>query len=278
MSVAVAAPADRRFRRAHVKPARRRLAWRPVWLALRLALAAAAVGYGGWRLAAVALEAEWLQVSHVTVRGHQRLSTGEALALVDGMRGENLLALDLDRWRARLLASPWVEDATLRRILPGRVEVVVRERRPMGIARLGRVLYLVDAQGVIIDEYGPAYADLDLPLIDGLGRAAEGRVDEARARLAARVLTDLAAQPDLAARVSQIEVSDVFDAVVILEDDTARLRLGHTDFARRLQEYVDLAPALRERVADIDYVDLRFGERVYVRPRQAAGKNGPPRR
>ena len=37
-------------------------------------------------------------------------------------------------------------------------------------------------------------------------------------------------------------------------------------FLERLQSYVDLAPALRERVSEIDYVDLRFGERVYVRP------------
>jgi hypothetical protein len=29
---------------------------------------------------------------------------------------------------------------------------------------------------------------------------------------------------------------------------------------------VDLAPALRKSVPDIDYVDLRFDERLYVRP------------
>ena len=44
------------------------------------------------------------------------------------------------------------------------------------------------------------------------------------------------------------------------------LRLGEQDFVDRIQGYLDLAPALRERVADIDYVDLRFGERLYVRP------------
>jgi cell division septal protein FtsQ len=33
-----------------------------------------------------------------------------------------------------------------------------------------------------------------------------------------------------------------------------------------VQSYVDLAPALHQRVPDIDYVDLRFDERVYVRP------------
>jgi hypothetical protein len=44
------------------------------------------------------------------------------------------------------------------------------------------------------------------------------------------------------------------------------LRLGEDDFVNRVQEYLDLEPTLRERVAEIDYVDLRFDERLYVRP------------
>jgi cell division septal protein FtsQ len=203
------------------------------------------------------------------------------MALVDGMRGEHILAVDLDRWRASLLASSWVEDAHLRRVLPSRVEVVVRERQPMGIARLGRTLYLVDPRGVLVDEYGPAYADVDLPLVDGLaGAPVEGGpvVDERRAALAARLLADLGEQADLLALVSQIDVSDLFDAVVLLDGDQARLRLGDRDFAARLSEYLTLAPALRERVANIDYVDLRFGERVYVRPRAGDTRRAVSRR
>jgi cell division septal protein FtsQ len=70
----------------------------------------------------------------------------------------------------------------------------------------------------------------------------------------------------VARRVSQIDVSDVRDAVVILDGETALLHLGDTQFAERLQSYLDLAPALHARVPNIDYVDLRFDERVYVRP------------
>ena len=44
-------------------------------------------------------------------------------------------------------------------------------------------------------------------------------------------------------------------------------------FLERLQSYLELAPALRERVPEIDYVDLRFGTRVYVRP-AALAKGG----
>jgi cell division protein FtsQ len=267
---AVAAPADKRFRRARAKPARKRkVSGRDVWLVTRLAVVLGLAVYGGWRGTALVLGAPVLQVSRISMRGNERLSNGEVLALLDGLRGRNILTVDLDEWQQRLLASPWVEEARVRRILPSRIDVQVHERRPIGLSRLAGALYLVDARGVVIDEYGPNYADLDLPLIDGLAAApseATSAVDEARARLAARVIAALESRPDLARRVSQIDVSDAHDAVVILEGDTVMLRLGEENFADRIQEYLDLAPTLRERVADIDYVDLRFDERLYVRP------------
>jgi cell division protein FtsQ len=238
---AVAAPADKRFRRAQVKPARKRqVSGRPFWPVAKLLVVLALAIYGGWRGTALLLGAPALQVSRISMRGNERLSSGEVLALVDGLRGTNILTVDLAEWQERLLASPWVEEAHLRRLLPSRIDIAVRERRPIGVGRIGGALYLVDANGVVIDEYGPNYADLDLPMIDGL----------------AAVPGDGASAVD----------DDAHDAVVILENDTVMLRLGESNFVERIQEYLDLEPTLRERVAEIDYVDLRFDERVYVRP------------
>ena len=278
----VAAPADKRFRRAHLRPAKKRgSSLRQAWLAVRVVAIFTVMAYGGWRGASLALAAPALQISRITVRGNDRLATGEVLALVAGLQRRNLLTVRLDDWRERLMSSPWVEDATLRRILPGTVEITVRERRPMGIGRVANGLYLVDARGVVVDEYGPNYADLDLPIIDGLGSVPhEGApvVDDAKAFLAARLIVALQERPELAARVSEIDVSDAHDAVVILDGDTAMLRLGEDDFVERLQEYIDLGPALRERVSDIDYVDLRFGDRLYVRPvHRSRGASAPPK-
>jgi cell division septal protein FtsQ len=245
---------------------------RQVWLAIRVLGLLAVVGYGGYRGMTSIVAAQTLQVSHLQVRGHHRLSTGEVLALVDGLRGQNILTIRISDWQQKLLASPWVESATIRRVLPATLEIMIHERAPMGIGRLGTSLYLVDAKGVIVDEYGPAYADIDLPIIDGLAAApSEGGavIDVARTEFAARVISALAARPELAKLVSQIDVSDLHDAVVILDDDTALLRLGDSEFTARLQQYVDLQPTLRERLAGIDYVDLRFDERLYVRPVKA---------
>ena len=83
--------------------------------------------------------------------------------------------------------------------------------------------------------------------------------------LAAGVIDAVAPHKALAARISQIDVSDVRDAVVLLDDDSAFLHLGTEKFVERLKVYLEIAPALRERVAEMDYVDLRFGSRVYVR-------------
>ena len=99
-------------------------------------------------------------------------------------------------------------------------------------------------------------------------------VDDARASLAARLILDLQRRPDLAARVSQIDVTDVHDAIVVFKDDTALVHLGADKFVERVQSYIDLTPALRERIPEIDYVDLRFDERVYVRPSRGRRQRG----
>ena len=266
---AVGTATDRRFRRAHVKPSRRRSSLvRRVWLVGRAIGVAGLASVAVWRGATFVAGAPMLQVSHIMVHGLARLSNGEALALVDGLRGQNILTVKLDPWRDTLLSSPWVEDATIRRVLPSTLDIVVRERTPMGIGRFGKGLYLVDEHGVLIDAYGPNYADIDLPIIDGLDttpRDDAATVDPSRAALATRVIASLATRPDLATRVSQIDVTDVHNVAALVDGDTALLRLGESGFVERLQQYVDLAPGLRDRVPGIDYVDLRFEDRVYVR-------------
>jgi len=266
----ISAPADKRFRRAHIKPARRRGRWRSLnRLTITYGVLVFIAVYGVYRGVGVLMHARLLQVDRILVRGTERLSSGEVLAVLAGLRGENIVWADLAAWRLRLLSSPWVRDAGLRRLLPSTVEVVVSERQPIGIARIDGRLYLVDERAVVLDEYGSQYADVDLPIIDGLTPPAGtegGPTDAARAELAARLIASVGSRPEIARRLSQVDVSDLHNAAVILSGDPAVLYVGEDRFLSRLQSYVDLAEALRERVQQIDYVDLRFGDRIYVRP------------
>jgi cell division septal protein FtsQ len=273
----VAIPADRRFRRAHVKPARPRRHWRTaIGRTIRLGLIAGLLLFGGYRGAGLAAQSHVLRIERIVVHGNERLSSGEVLAVLGGLRGQSLLWADLDVWRRRLLSSPWVRDADLRRSLPSTVEVVVSERRPIGIGRLDGQMYLFDEHGVIIDEYGPQYADVDLPIIDGLSASAGTAMIAGRAELAARVIEALRPKPEIARRVSQVDVRDPHNAAVILSGDPALIQLGDQRFLPRLQSYLELAPALREHVSDIDHVDLRIDGRIYVRPARGTQRTGSP--
>jgi cell division protein FtsQ len=267
----VTAPADKRFRRAHLKPARKRGRLRgrrlraAVWLAAcGLVLSAA------YRAVAFVERLDVFRVRTVAVHGNHRLSTGEVLGLLGGLQGGSILTVDLEEWRRRVMSSPWVAEAALRRTLPATVDVIIRERQPLGIARIGGGLYLIDDWGVIIDEYGPSYGDVDLPIIDGISSAADDGSNVYRATLARRLLDDLRAG-NMAGQISQIDVSDSRNAVVLLQGDPTLIRLGNERFVERLRSYYDLSPALREQVPAIDYIDLRFDSRVYVRPARGAG-------
>ena len=270
----VAAPADKRFRRAETRPGRKGGGW---WrsavlrwaVALVFLLVLAGVGLSS------AVRAQVFSINRIVVRGNARLSTGEIMAIVDGLRGGSLLSANLETYRAKLLDSPWVATATLRRVLPSTIDLRIVERVPMAIGRLGTQLYLVDASGVIIDEYGPQYAQFDVPIVDGLVQtpsAATPVVDPERARLAARFIEALSAAPALRQHVSQIDVSNAHNLVVLIDQDPAQLYVGDRDFVARLQRYLDMASTLKEQISDIDYVDLRFEERIPVNRRKAAPK------
>jgi cell division septal protein FtsQ len=269
----VAVPADKRFRRAHVRPARPRRVLRG-WRARAVrAVVSVVAAYAAYRGAIAVAHTRVLQIDRIVVQGNTRVSTGEVLAVLNGLRGQSLIRTDLNAWRRSLLASPWIRDVDMRRSLPSTVDVVVSERQPLGIGRIKGQLYLIDERGVLIDEYGPQYAEFDLPIIDGLPEPGqEEAIDGARVDLAARLLAAVKPQPEIARLVSQIDVRNVRNATVILTGDPAAIQLGDQQFLRRLQSYSELAPTLRARVPDIDAVDMRFDGRIYVRPAAKSGR------
>ena len=267
----VRVPTDKRFRRrTQLRPIKRRRVFTARWRRiLKVSAIFVIVLFVGYQIGVFVLQMPVLSIDRLIVRGNVHLSTDEALSLVDGLHGENIFIADLEQWRNALLASPWVKDATLRTVIPSTIEVTISERVPMALGRIAGHLYLIDDEARLIAEYGAEYAHFDLPVIDGLLHQTSngpGVIDDQRSQLTRRVMNDLETQPRVAGRVSQIDVSNPSKLVVILDDDEALIYLGVYQFADRLQSYLEMFTALREKVPHIDYVDLRYGDRVYVRP------------
>ena len=97
------------------------------------------------------------------VVGNRHLSSAQVLRLAALTRGTNVFWFSSGSAERRLMASPWVESATISRTLPGDVTVTIRERFPVAIvsAASGRAL-LVASDGVAL---GPVRRSNALPLI-----------------------------------------------------------------------------------------------------------------
>lgn len=265
----VRAPADKRFHRSHIKPSRRRSIWQQVRRLGQTVILLVLVGYALHRATEWVLNTSMLAINRIEVEGLSRFSEGEFNALVSLLHGQNILTIDLDGWRNRLTASPWVKDVEFRRVMPSTIQIIVSEKMPVGVGRFGERLYLIDEQGVVIDEHGPQYGDFDLPIVDNLFvHLDHGQpvIDSDRKKMHSRFIEDFERRPELLRRVSQIDVADPDDVAVLLDGDRVQLHLGNVRFADRIHKYLEMIDVIREHVPEIDYVDLRYGNRVYVGP------------
>lgn len=83
--------------------------------------------------------------------GNSQLTRDDLLSVFGSDIGRNIFYIPLAQRRAELEQIPWVERATIMRILPNQLRVTVRERTPVAFVRIGDRVKLVDAAGVILD-------------------------------------------------------------------------------------------------------------------------------
>lgn len=204
------------------------------------------------------------KVTKIDVRGGHFLSDGEVRELLGPAVGENILAIDIESLKQRLRASPWVESAHVERSLPDTLRITIDERQPIALAEIDR-LYLMDAEGSLIEIYGPRTATFDLPIVRGLaGVGPDERRD--RARGVAALLADLG---DLSSELSELRVVGAREMEAVLRGGEV-VRLGAGPYRKEFLTFLSLRPALRERCRDAELFDLRFRDRIYVRERDGA--------
>lgn len=94
-------------------------------------------------------------LEQISVQGNERLSRGDVLGSADVGLGLNCLGVNVSEVRARLASNPWVGWASVRRELPGKLFIKIREREPQFWVRKDGTLHYADAEGHIIAPVTP---------------------------------------------------------------------------------------------------------------------------
>lgn len=93
-----------------------------------------------------------LTVREITVEGGERIQAEAVLQRFPIQIGMQWLTADTEAARQALLRLPEVRDVSVRRALWGRVRVILTEREPCMVARLGKKLFWMDTEGFFYRE------------------------------------------------------------------------------------------------------------------------------
>lgn len=253
-----------------MRPSRRRETIRRVALGVLLVVLLGGSAAAAW--AAVHRHPRFL-VRRVVLTGVPEPHRNEVEALSDPWIGRPLLSVDLDGAIASLSSRPWVSRVSARRVVPDTISVQVEARAPVALARRGDELWTVDQDGLWLAAYAGGAGAPRFVVLDPSGAPSPEEGVIRGARLLARLRAE---DPELLARISEVEVLSVGFAVV---DAPARLRLRIGDDAlapsrafARWRAFLALAPELARLGLLPREVDLRFENRIVLK---APGTEGP---
>lgn len=114
------------------------------------------------------------RITTVAINGRKQLSQDEVLA-IGGVNGRSsLLFLDAATVRDKLRTNPWIADATILKLYPGRLQIDIVERSAFALWQQDGRLSVIADDGAVLEPY-MSRRFISLPLVVGKGAADRAR-------------------------------------------------------------------------------------------------------
>jgi cell division protein FtsQ len=206
--------------------------------------------------------------------------------------GRNVFFVPLDERKKQLEQIPWVQEATVMRLLPNRIAVTIHERTPVAFAQIGSRISLIDANGVVMGLPADRKTKYSFPVIRGITDTEPLSSRAAAMKIYNRLVSELGGNDDDSSasgsanggtnyvkQLSEVDLSDPENVKVTANDPggTMVVHLGKEEFLPRYKLYVSHIAEWRQQFQNVQSVDLRYEGQVIVNPDKPAEAN-PPRR
>src|ERR1700742_792442 len=200
------------------------------------------------------------RITTVAINGRKQLTQDEVLA-IGGVNGRSsLLFLDADAVRDKLKANPWIGDATVLKLYPGRLQIDIVERSAFALWQQDGRLALIADDGAVLEPY-VTRRFVKLPLV--VGKGAETRAKDFLSLLDRypQVRAQTKAAIFVGERRWNLRLSDGLD-----------IRLPENDVGNALAALSTLDKEDKLFSRDIVAVDMRLPDRLVVQLSDDAAK------
>lgn len=219
-------------------------------------------GTGSWRFRLNSSD-------QLEIAGLGHVTRGQVMYVMGADIGRNVFFIPLAERKRQLEDIPWVESASVMRLLPNRLRVEIHERHPVAFVQIGSKIALVDMNGVVMDLPPGGARKYSFPVIVGIGASEPLSTRSARMKIYGQLLHDLdSGGARYSQGLSDIDLSDPDDVKVTTTDpDGAVLvHLGSSDYLERFKVYVAHIQEWRQQFQKVRSVDLRYDRQVIVNP------------
>jgi cell division protein FtsQ len=207
--------------------------------------------------------------ANIQAAGLNEVTRAQLLPVFGEDIGRNIFFVPLNARRKELERIPWIERATVMRLLPDQIHVSVVERKPVAFTRHGQQIGLVDADGVLLNMSAATMAEhhYSFPVVTGIdpGDSADSR--KARMAMYLRMMSELdAGGKQNSQQISEIDLTDPEDARVLMPEQGRDIlaHLGEDHFLERYERYQAHIAEWRQQYPQLAAVDLRYGDQVVL--------------
>lgn len=224
--------------------------------------------------------------SDIQATGLTQVNRAELLPVFGEDIGRNVFFVPLGVRRKELEQIPWIQSATVMRLLPDRIRVTIVERQPVAFVRNGREIDLVDAHGVLLGMSPSAMAahHYSFPVLTGIDPGDPLQARATRVAVYLRLMADLDSTGQrYSQNISEIDLTDPEDARVLMPEPGRDIlaHFGEDHFLDRYLRYRDHIAEWRQQYPRLAAVDLRYDRQVVLQmasgaqsPAMAAGEAG----
>jgi cell division protein FtsQ len=207
--------------------------------------------------------------SQIQSVGLSEVTRAELLPVFGEDIGRNVFFVPLNERRKQLEAIPWIQQATVMRLLPDEIRVDVVERKPVAFTRHGQQIGLVDANGVMLnmDPSAMAAHHYSFPVLTGIDAGDKPESRKARIALYLRMMSELDSNGQHnSEQLSEIDLTDPEDARVLMPEQGTDIlaHFGEDHFLERYQRYKDHIAEWKQKYPKLAEVDLRYEHQVVL--------------
>jgi cell division protein FtsQ len=218
-----------------------------------------------------------LKAEQIELNGNHIVSRETVLQQFLHDRDRSVLRMPLDVRRSAIEQVPWVESASVHRILPNRIRVELTERTPIAFLRTGNELALIDAHGVILDR--PRDEQLHFPVVTGVSENLPREQREMRMQIYQEFMKDIdLVRPGSSDCVSEADLANPKDLRVVMtglarpnDPQAVSIHFGPSDFTGKYKMLVDNFSQWQANAGRVQSIDLQYARQVVVNSDTSAG-------